>query len=94
MMSRIPESEVSQWLAKVPEWRREGGEIVRGFTFRNFREALAFVVQVGMLAERMDHHPDITIRYKQVELRLITHSAGGLTEKDFELAQQIDALVS
>lgn len=92
-MERIPESEVGQWLTKAPEWRREGNEIVRGFVFRNFREALAFVVHVGTLAERMDHHPDIAIRYKQVELRLSTHSAGGLTAKDFELAQQIDAIL-
>lgn len=46
-----------------------------------------------MLAERMDHHPDIAIRYRQVELRLTTHSAGGLTDRDFELAQQIDAVL-
>jgi 4a-hydroxytetrahydrobiopterin dehydratase len=48
------------------------------------------VVQVALLAERMDHHPDIEIRYRQVTLRLSTHSAGGLTERDFHLAQQID----
>ncbi len=93
-MERIPEAEVSQWLGRVPDWRREGIEIARTFTFRNFREALAFVVHVSMLAERMDHHPDIDIRYKQVSLRLSTHSAGGLTEKDFELASQIDQIVA
>lgn len=92
-MSRIPESEVGSRLAKIPDWRREGSELVRGFMFKNFREALAFVVQVAMLAERMDHHPDIAIRCRQVELRLTTHSAGGLTDKDFELAQQIDAVL-
>ncbi|MER3403691.1 MAG: 4a-hydroxytetrahydrobiopterin dehydratase [Armatimonadota bacterium] len=92
-MSRVPESEVGLWLAKIPDWRREGNKLVRGFMFKNFREALAFVVQVAMLAERMDHHPDIVIRYKQVELCLTTHSADGLTDKDFELAQQIDAIL-
>ncbi len=89
-MERIPESEVANWLTQVPNWAREGAEIVRTFQFKNFREALAFVVHVGMLAERMDHHPDIEIRYKQVTLRLSTHSAGGLTENDFKLARQID----
>ncbi len=89
-MERIPESEVANWLTQVPNWTREGAEIVRTFQFKNFREALAFVVHVGMLAERMDHHPDIEIRYKQVTLRLSTHSAGGLTENDFKLARQID----
>lgn len=92
-MQRIPEAEVATYLERVPHWTREGIEIVRTFTFRNFREAMGFVVHVAFLAERADHHPDIEIRYKQVTLRLSTHSAGGLTEKDFELAQQIDQLV-
>jgi 4a-hydroxytetrahydrobiopterin dehydratase len=89
-MERIPESEVGQWMERVPDWQRVGNEIERTFRFRDFREAIAFVVQVALLAERMDHHPDIEIRYRQVTLRLSTHSAGGLTEKDFHLAQQID----
>ncbi len=89
-MERIPESEVANWLTQVPNWTREGAKMVRTFQFKNFREALAFVVHVGILAERMDHHPDIEIRYKQVTLRLSTHSAGGLTENDFKLARQID----
>jgi 4a-hydroxytetrahydrobiopterin dehydratase len=89
-MERIPESEVGQWLERVPDWQRVGNEIERTFRFRDFREAIAFVVQVALLAERIDHHPDIEIRYRQVTLRLSTHSAGGLTEKDFHLAQQID----
>jgi 4a-hydroxytetrahydrobiopterin dehydratase len=89
-MERIPESEVGQWLERVPDWQRVGNEIERTFRFRDFREAIAFVVQVALLAERMDHHPDIEIRYRQVTLRLSTHSAGGLTERDFHLAQQID----
>jgi 4a-hydroxytetrahydrobiopterin dehydratase len=92
-MERIPEAELAGYLARVPQWTREGIEIARAFTFRNFREAMGFVVQVALLAERADHHPDIDIRYKQVTLRLSTHSAGGLTEKDFALAQQIDQLV-
>jgi 4a-hydroxytetrahydrobiopterin dehydratase len=92
-MERIPEAELAGYLARVPQWTREGIEITRTFTFRNFREAMGFVVQVALLAERADHHPDIDIRYKQVTLRLSTHSAGGLTEKDFDLAQQIDQLV-
>jgi hydroxyethylthiazole kinase-like uncharacterized protein yjeF len=77
-MERIPEAELAGYLARVPQWTREGVEIARAFTFRNFREAMGFVVQVALLAERADHHPDIDIRYKQVTLRLSTHSAGGL----------------
>jgi len=90
---RNPEAELAGYRVRVPQWTREGIEITRTFTFRNFRKAMGFVVQVALLAERADHHPDIDIRYKQVTLRLSTHSAGGLTEKDFALAQQIDQLV-
>ncbi|GBC93718.1 Putative pterin-4-alpha-carbinolamine dehydratase [bacterium HR15] len=93
-MERIPEGEIGRWMERVPQWQRIGNEIERSITFKNFREALAFVVHVGLLAERMDHHPDIEIRYRQVTLRLSTHSAGGLTERDFQLAQQIDAVLS
>ncbi|MDW8106200.1 MAG: 4a-hydroxytetrahydrobiopterin dehydratase [Armatimonadota bacterium] len=91
-MQRIPEAEIATYLERVPQWTREGIEIVRTWTFRNFREAMGFVMQVALLAERADHHPDIEIRYNRVTLRLSTHSAGGLTEKDFALAQQIDQL--
>ena len=69
-MERIPEAELAGYLARVPQWTREGIEITRTFTFRNFREAMEFVVQVALLAERADHHPDIDIRYKHVTLRL------------------------
>jgi 4a-hydroxytetrahydrobiopterin dehydratase len=92
-MARIPESDIGQWLERVPDWQRVGNEIERTFRFKTFREAIAFVVQVALLAERMDHHPDIEIRYRQVTLRLSTHSEGGLTERDFHLAQQIDTLI-
>lgn len=91
-MQRIPEAELATYLERVPLWTRESIEIARTWTFRNFREAMGFVMQVALLAERADHHPDIEIRYNRVTLRLSTHSAGGLTEKDFALAQQIDQL--
>ena len=66
-------------------------EIRRTYRFRDFREALAFVNRVGDLAERAAHHPDIDIRYNAVTLALTTHDAGGLSDKDFELARAIDA---
>ncbi len=73
----------------VPGWENNGKEITRTYKFKDFAEALAFVNRVGQLAEQADHHPDIDIRYNKVRLVLSTHSAGGLTSKDFALARQI-----
>ena len=73
----------------VPGWENNGEEITRTYKFKDFAEALAFVNRVGQLAEAADHHPDIDIRYNKVRLVLSTHSAGGLTSKDFALARQI-----
>jgi 4a-hydroxytetrahydrobiopterin dehydratase len=63
------------------------------FVFTNFSEALAFMVQVGMIAEKRNHHPDWTNRYNKVFIRLTTHDQGGVTDKDFELAFEIDRLL-
>jgi 4a-hydroxytetrahydrobiopterin dehydratase len=91
-MALLSEEQVNEMLQKAPQWTRTGKEITRIFQFKNFREALAFVVHVGLLAERLNHHPQIAIDYKKVVLTLTTHSEGGLTEKDFEMARQIDAI--
>lgn len=76
-------------LAQLPGWQIESGELVRTFQFKDFVAALHFVNRVGDLAEAAGHHPDIDIRYNRVRLALVTHSAGGLTQKDFDLAAQI-----
>ena len=76
-------------MESVPGWENNGKEITRTYKFKDFAEALAFVNKVGQLAEAADHHPDIDIRWNKVKLTLTTHSAGGLTEKDFALARQI-----
>ena len=73
----------------VPGWENNGREITRLYKFKDFAEALNFVNKVAGLAEAADHHPDIDIRWNKVRLTLSTHSAGGLTEKDFALARQI-----
>jgi len=72
-------------------WVVEGGEIVREWKFSAFRTAIRFVDAVAALAEAADHHPDIDIRLNRVRLRLCTHSAGGLTARDFDLATAINA---
>jgi 4a-hydroxytetrahydrobiopterin dehydratase len=73
-------------------WELKDKEIVKLYKFNDFKEALAFVNRVGALAEEADHHPDIDIRWNKVTLTLSTHSAGGLTDKDFALARAIDLL--
>jgi 4a-hydroxytetrahydrobiopterin dehydratase len=80
-------------LASLPGWGIVTGELVKTFSFKDFREALAFVNRVGEAAEAAGHHPDIDIRYNRVRLALVTHDAGGLTEKDFELASKVNTLV-
>jgi 4a-hydroxytetrahydrobiopterin dehydratase len=80
-------------LSRVPGWLIEHGELVKTFSFRDFRAALGFVNRVGEAAETAGHHPDIDIRYNRVRLSLVTHDAGGLTEKDFDLAGKADGLV-
>lgn len=72
-------------------WELENGEITKQYKFKDFLEAMAFVKKVARLAEAADHHPDILIQYNKVTLTLSTHSAGGLTEKDFVLAGKIDS---
>jgi 4a-hydroxytetrahydrobiopterin dehydratase len=80
-------------LATVPGWHQNGGVITRTFQFPDFAAAMRFVNQVAGLAEAAGHHPDIDIRWNKVTLALTTHDAGGLTEKDFALAREIDGLV-
>jgi len=80
-------------LSGLPGWKIESGELVKTFTFKDFREALAFVNRAGEAAESAGHHPDIDIRYNKVRLALVTHDAGGLTEKDFDLASGVNILV-
>ena len=78
-------------LAQLDGWDAEGAAIRRQYTFDGFASAVAFVVRVGFDAEAADHHPDILIsNYKKVTLTFTTHSAGGLTEKDFTAAGKAD----
>ncbi len=91
-MPALSNAEVTSRLSSVPFWKVEGGELTRTFAFKDFRAALAFVNKVGEAAEKAGHHPDIDIRYNRVRLALVTHDAGGLTAKDFDLAAETDRL--
>lgn len=92
MAEKLDETGISQALARLPQWRREGAEIVREMKFKTYLDGAAFVGQVANVAEEMNHHPDIHLGWRKVTLRLSTHSKGGLTAKDFDLAQKIEAL--
>jgi 4a-hydroxytetrahydrobiopterin dehydratase len=92
-MSALSTEEANRQLEALPEWKIESGELVRTFQFKDFRAALGFVNRVGDLAEEAGHHPDIDIRYNRVRLALVTHDAGGLTGKDFDLAVRAEKLV-
>lgn len=92
-MARLAEHEISERLSGVDEWRRDGDAISRELSFPDFTAAVAFVNAVAALAEAADHHPDIDLHgYNRVRLTLSTHSEGGLTAADFDLAARIDAL--
>ena len=73
----------------LPDWNIVDSQMERWFEFPSFKLALEFVQQVAEIAEQMDHHPDIDIRYRKVRLSLTTHSAGGLTSLDVEAAARI-----
>ena len=88
-MDPLSESEIAGRLARLPGWERQGQAIRRTFSFADFGAAMAFVNRVADLAEAMDHHPDMDIRYSRVTLTLSTHDAGGLTERDFDLAARV-----
>ena len=81
-------------LGKLGQWSEVSGRdaITRKFTFKNFREAFAFMTKVAEVAEEMDHHPEWFNVYKTVEVTLSTHDAGGLTELDVKLAEAMDKL--
>ncbi len=89
-MSKLTDDEIVEKLKALSGWSLEDRQIAKQYSFKDFKLAMAFVVRVALHAEQLDHHPDILIRYNKVFLRLITHSAGGLTEKDFNLAKIID----
>jgi len=79
-------------LLSLPKWKLENGEMVRRKEFPSFVDAMQYVNSVAELAEGAGHHPDIDIRYNKVRLALVTHDAGGLTERDFDLAAAIESL--
>jgi 4a-hydroxytetrahydrobiopterin dehydratase len=92
-MSLLNKDEIKKKLATLNGWIQEGNQIAKLFQFKDFVEAIAFVNKVGAEAEKMDHHPDIFIHsWNKVKITISTHSEGGITKKDFQLAEKIEGL--
>lgn len=92
-MGKLSDDQITQLLDDMSGWTRDGNEIRKTFILASFPAAIAFVTQIGFLAEAAAHHPDIDIRYNRVTLALTTHDAGGLSTKDFDLAVQADEIL-
>jgi 4a-hydroxytetrahydrobiopterin dehydratase len=92
-MSVLNKDEITARLSKVKSWKFTDNKISKEFELKDFKAALKFVNQVGAEAESMDHHPDILMHsWNKVKISVNTHSEGGVTEKDFKLAEKIEAI--
>lgn len=91
-MAELTPKQIKAALPSVQDWCKQSASITRTCEFKDFVAAMKFVNKVARVAEAAAHHPDIDVRWNKVTLTLTTHSAGGLTQQDFDLAQQLDAL--
>ena len=92
-MALLTADEITARLAELPEWAVRENQLTRTFTLPSFAHAIVFIGAIGQLAEAANHHPDLKLfGYKHVTIELSTHSEGGLTRRDFDLARQIQAL--
>jgi len=87
----LSEQQLRDLLLELPEWALEDGKLVRTLTLPNFVDAISLVNRVAVIAEQAQHHPDIDIRYNLVKLALVSHDAGGITERDAQMARQLSA---
>lgn len=92
MAEKLSEEQIQDELAQAPDWAEVSGAIQRTYQFSDFKASMAFVEALAEYAERVQHHPDILIRYNKVTVSVNSHDAGGITEKDFALAQEADKL--
>jgi len=90
MTERLSDIAIQRELGNLPGWSRRGEVITKTFQFRDFLTGIDFVAAVAKAADAADHHPDIDIRYTKVTCALSTHSAGGITQKDLDMARKID----
>ena len=92
-MNKLEENVISEKLENMNNWNYQNKQIEKEFEFKDFKSALSFVNKIGDEAEKMDHHPDIFLHsWNKVKISLSTHSAGGITENDFSLANKIESV--
>ena len=89
---KLAAEEIEANLSGLTDWTAANDKLARKFAFGNFAESLEFVNKIGAIAEGMDHHPDILFGWGYAEVFITTHDAGGITERDFELARKIDEI--
>ena len=90
-MAALSRNEINEKLKGMADWSHVGKALQKKYTFKSFVSAMGFVNKIAETAEKIGHHPDITINYSVVGISLSTHSESGVTQKDFDLAQRIDA---
>lgn len=93
MAEKMTGADVDRLLGDLDGWSREGDQIMREFKFRDFVEAVGFMAQVGVLAERANHHPELRNVYNTVTIALSSHDAGGITQRDLDLAKEVNERV-
>ena len=91
-MPKLTAKQSNTLLKQLKSWKIKNKRIYRQFKFKDFKEAMKFINRVATIAEREQHHPDITIHYNKVDIEIWTHSINGLTENDFILAAKIDGI--
>ena len=92
-MAVLTQNEINEQLGKAKGWKFENNQIGKEFELKDFKSALDFVNKIGVEAESMDHHPDILLHsWNKVKISVATHSEGGVTEKDFKLAEKIEGI--
>src|SRR5690242_11853919 len=89
---QLSEDETKAALQTVPGWAIERGLLTRIFEFKTYKDGVVFSSAIGFIADKLDHHPDITVTYGKVKVAVNTHSVGGISPYDFELARQIDLI--
>ncbi len=92
--NRLTDAQITEALSRLPEWRFESGALHRSYRFPDFVRAFSFMTACALRIQEMDHHPEWSNVYGSVEVRLVTHDAGGVTQRDVDLAGRMEALAT
>jgi 4a-hydroxytetrahydrobiopterin dehydratase len=93
-MAKLTDSDINQALSSLPGWSKQGNEIAKTYSFKNYYETMAFVNATAWVSHAQDHHPDLEVGYNTCKVRYSTHSEGGVTGKDVQCAREVNRLCS